>query len=304
MRNAIVVGDVMLDRLVIGRVERISPEAPVPVFEEEGRTVVFGGAGNVFQNLRRQGVSSLLVGATGVGGVSDRMHELSLGGLNLLKELGRHTTEKTRFVTKNGQHLFRVDKESRHPISDETALQIAEFVRGMVAAGPGVLVLSDYDKGVLGSALVCTLIGDAKDHGWPVVSGPKKRISAFRGSTVACVNWREFVAELGVEPKNPEAIGTYGWELANKYGLENLVVTAGASGAYLIPLKGMTEHFKAEPCGRVVDVTGAGDTVLATIAGALCRDEPLPEAVALAMQTAGRAVCGFGTVAVPLPEDY
>lgn len=301
MKNAVVVGDAMIDVLVSGEVRRISPEAPVLVLEEDGIRTTLGGAGNVARNLEAQGIKTTLVAAAGVGAPGDRMHELTRCEVCLVREMGRRTTVKTRYIAGN-RHLFRADRESVHPIEQATAQEIVAIARGKLQDG-AVLVLSDYAKGVLTGALSQTLIDVARSFSSPVIAGPKRDLAKFRGSTVVCLNWVEFVEVLGLEPKNPEAIGTYGWEVANRFELGALVVTAGDLGAYLVERVGPTHRFPAER-PRAFDVTGAGDTVLATIASWYCRggDGQLSEAVALAMLAAGTAVAQLGTVAVPYPE--
>ena len=294
------VGDVMLDRFVCGQVERTSPEAPVPVLLTDRDVYMLGGVGNVVRNLVSLGARATLLSVigddeagrrlTGMIGREERVEP------HLLVERGRPSTEKTRFVA-GGQQLLRADSETTEAIAPRSAESLIGLARDALASCD-VIALSDYAKGVLAPDLVRRLIDAARDAHRPVVVDPKGRDYArYAGASVITPNRLELGYAVGENLETVEAIVAACRRLITRHGLGAILVTRSHEGMTLVSADGRFEHLAAQ-AREVFDVSGAGDTVVATLAAALGQGVDLVAAAALANAAAGVVVGKTGTAVV------
>ena len=298
------VGDLMLDRFIYGEVSRISPEAPIPVVRIGRETAVLGGAGNVVRNATALGAAICFVAVVGDDAVGREV--TAMVGADervepyLLVERKRASTVKIRYIA-DGQQLLRADSETTKPIAKKTG---ATLIRVATDAVPlnDVVVLSDYAKGVLTPAVTKAVIAAARDAGKPVVVDPKGTDYArYAGATVVTPNRLELAGATGMRVDDEASVAEAAAALLERYAIDAAVVTSGKHGMSVVPRDGTPEHLQAE--GReVFDVSGAGDTVVATLATALGRGTPLLEAARLANHAAGIVVGKVGT-AVVYSED-
>jgi len=293
-----VVGDVMLDSYWHGSTNRISPEAPVPVVHVRDEEDRVGGAGNVAINVATLGGKPKLLGLVGDDFAARQLAEMveKQGVTPLLQQVaGSRTIKKLRIVSKH-QQLLRADFEDHFP-----QMAPAELHRAYAAqlADVDVVVLSDYAKGALrGSA---ELIAAARAAGKPVVVDPKgSDFNRYRGATLITPNMSEFEAVVGHCP-DEDAIVTRGAALRDQLGLDALLITRSEKGMTLLVRDHAPMHIPTQ-AREVFDVTGAGDTVVATIAAGLAAGVSLPEAVVLSNVAAGIVVAKLGTATVSAIE--
>ncbi len=301
--SVLVVGDAMLDRYVYGVVRRISPEAPVPVLAVEREVAMPGGAGNVVRNLTAVGAAVAFVSVVGDDQAGSDLTGL-IGGQPgvepwLLVQGGRHTTTKTRFIA-NGQHMLRADQEVVQGIHPRLADRMVKIAADAVAA-TAIVVLSDYGKGVLDGVTAKRLIDAAQAAGRRVVVDPKGRdYSRYAGADIVTPNRAELAEATGMPVDSEEAILAAMRALAAAHGFGAVLVTRSEDGMTLLDGERM-HHFPAE-AEEVHDVSGAGDTVVATLAAGLAGGLPLPVAARLANIAGGIVVGKVGT-AVAREED-
>lgn len=293
----LVVGDVMLDRYWHGTTSRISPEAPVPVVRVDQHEDRPGGAANVALNIAALGAPAYLVGVTGQDEAADALTD-SLRAAHVQVRFQRiaqqPTIVKLRIMSRH-QQLIRVDFEEPF---DTDPQALASDTAAMLA-GVKVLVLSDYGKGALKNHQA--LIQLAKARNIPVLADPKgKDFSIYRGASLITPNLSEFEAIVGVCADDAELVAK-GSELMARLDLGALLVTRGEHGMTLLRPAQPALHLPAR-AREVFDVTGAGDTVISTLAAALAAGEELPQAVALANLAAGIVVGKLGTAAISAPE--
>ncbi len=296
-----VVGDVMLDRYLFGDIERISPEAPVPVVHVTGRRHAPGGAANVAANVAAAGARCQLVGVVGddVAGAALRAALLAqrVSDARIISVDGRVTTAKTRVVAR-GQQVCRVDEEIDAAISGDDLARVTALALEALA-DCDLLLLEDYDKGTLPPALVNALVSAARSRKVPVVVDPKYRhFFAYSGATVFKPNRRELTAAMGAELDlaQPESFRA----AYKRLGAEHLLVTLGAEGMAVV-MGTEIVRVPAESRG-VYDVSGAGDTVTAWVGLALAAGASMEEAAVLANIAAGIEV-GKAGVATVSPEE-
>lgn len=294
------IGDVMLDRFVYGRVERTSPEAPVPILRTDRDVYMLGGAGNVVRNLVSLGAKATLLSVIGDDAVGRRLTDLvgreERVEPHLLVERGRLSTEKTRFVA-GAQQLLRADSETTEAIRPRAAESLLGLARDAFAACD-VVVLSDYAKGVLTPALVSQLIEAARGAGRPVVVDPKGHdFGRYAGATVLTPNRTELALAAGESLESEDAIVAACRALIARHRFGAILVTRSRDGMTLVAAEGCVTHLAAE-AREVFDVSGAGDTVVATFAAALGQGVGLTACAQLANAAAGVAVGRAGTAAV------
>ena len=294
-----VIGDLMLDEYVSGAVDRISPEAPVPVVRVRETEFRLGGAANVARQAAALGARVSLAGAVGQDSTGERLLELcASAGIDtraVVKLSGRATTRKLR-VLGHSQQLLRLDWEDASPCAP------AELERaiGLLTTGskPDAIVLSDYAKGVLSPETIAAAL--ALRGSAPVVVDPKHRdLRRYRGAAAVTPNLRELELAAGeaLDAEDIASIESAARGLARSAGLEALVVTLGARGMLVVPAEDASIWVPAER-REVYDVTGAGDTAIAVLAVALATGAPLSAAAQIANSAAGVAVGQVGAVAV------
>jgi D-beta-D-heptose 7-phosphate kinase/D-beta-D-heptose 1-phosphate adenosyltransferase len=297
--RVLVVGDVMLDRYLHGPASRISPEAPVPVVRVTGQWRALGGAANVAANVVALGARCAIAGCVGddEGGLElgAALAEAGIDSAGLVTVPGRPTTVKTRVMSRHHQ-VARYDMEVDEDLDAANAERLAARVRGLLEAAD-VVILEDYDKG----ALVPAVIRAALDSGGrAVVVDPKARnFFAYAGATVFKPN----LAELEAAAQSPVRADDAAWMrgMRERLRCEHLLVTLGEHGMALLTAGG--EHVRVPAVARsVYDVSGAGDTVTATVAVALAAGASVAEAALLANQAAAIEVGKLG-VAVVTPAE-
>lgn len=299
-----VIGDLILDHYVIGGVERISPEAPIPVLHVKHEHDRLGGAANVAANVISMGGKASLVGALGKDEPGERFTSLAdkTPGLTLLPAqiAGRPTVLKTRMVSQN-QQMLRVDRENNTPLDGHAAATILKNAQRAIKSAKAV-VLSDYAKGVLTKEAAQAFIKLAREAGCRVIVDPKGRdYSKYRGAAAVTPNRGEAEAATGIDCRTMEGVEKAGRELAASLGLEAAVITLSADGVAVVPRKGALTHFPAQ-ARSVYDVTGAGDTFIACFAVCVAAGVDFLTAARLANQAASLKVARFGAVAITREE--
>ena len=292
-------GDAMLDRFVHGRVERISPEAPIPVLAIEGEAEAPGGAGNVARNAAALGAGVELIALRGEDEAGARLARLAGAGSHLLVEAGRPTTLKTRYLA-GGHQLLRTDQERiAAPTSATSVRLLAAFEAALPRAD--AVVLSDYGKGVLSGPLAGEAIGRAKAAGRYVAVDPRGADwSRYRGADLVTPNRRELADAAGTKSADLDAIEAAARRVLGAHALGAVLVTLSEQGM-LIVRPGDALHLPAA-AREVFDVSGAGDTVIAVTAAAIAAGATLEEAARLANIAAGIVVGKLGT-AVAQPRE-
>ena len=287
----LVVGDIILDSYLKGKVERISPEAPVPILEVEGEEFRLGGAGNVAKNLSSLGAKTLLCGVIGKDEAGKMLKNLlERNGIeSFLVEDDRPTTKKTRIVSLN-QQLLRIDWESRKKVEGKVAERLKEFI---MEANVNGIIVSDYAKGVITEEV--TEVVRNKGIFWSVDPRPVNK-HLYRGAFLMTPNEKELMEMMKPLSGGIEELGR---KLKEELKLKTLVVTRGAKGMTLFD-EGI-KHFPAR-ARKVYDVTGAGDTVIATLTAFRLAGASWDEACELANVCAGIVVGEFGTASVK-PEQ-
>jgi len=302
-RKVVVVGDLMLDRFLWGRVRRISPEAPVPVVDLEQETRSAGGAANVARNLSGLGLQVDLVGVTGADPGRDLLlAELTAANLDrdgVLIARDRGTTIKTR-VLGNRRQLLRIDEEKAAPLSEKDRERLLATATRRLAQADALL-LSDYAKGILTEDLCRALIAAARGRGLPVLVDPKaKDFGRYAGATLITPNRGELALATGVAAQDLDALVAAGSVMRKTLNLESLVLTLSEQGLVLIEAAG--NHRLPAVAREVYDVSGAGDTVIATFAAGLAAGLGQGDTAHLANLAAGIVVGKVGTAPITVRE--
>ncbi len=304
--SVLVVGDIMLDRFVYGGVERISPESPVPVLSVSREDVMLGGAGNALANLAGLGAQGHIVSVVGDDAegraVIQQVKALGFETNGLVKDVDRPTIVKTRFLAGH-QQLLRTDYESKEMVSSATRALIldqAKAVMGDVSA----MLISDYGKGLLGRDLIAALIKAAKKHKLPVIVDPKgSDFTLYKGASIITPNKKELSeATDGAAVDSDEDIIAASECLIKECGLEAVVATRSKDGMSLIQKKNAAPLHLRNKDIEVFDVSGAGDSVIATIAAALASGAALEDAARLANAAGSIVVTKVGTAPIRVAE--
>jgi D-beta-D-heptose 7-phosphate kinase/D-beta-D-heptose 1-phosphate adenosyltransferase len=300
--RVLVVGDLMIDHYLWGSCERISPEAPVQIVDVSRETTVLGGAGNVVNNLVELGAD------VGVAGVVDR----DANGLELMKmleninaahagvvvEAGRQSSRKSRIIASN-QQILRYDKESREPIAHETAAEILKKIREDISSYD-LIVISDYAKGVVTQELAQGVIGMADKYGIRVLVDPKGAdFSKYSGAYLLTPNRKEASLASGIGITDEKSLEEALRSIKKQAGLKYSLITLSEDG---IALYDKTVQKFPTVAKEVYDVTGAGDTVIASLAFALGIGKKIEDAVRFANLASGVAVGKIGSATVTLDE--
>jgi D-beta-D-heptose 7-phosphate kinase / D-beta-D-heptose 1-phosphate adenosyltransferase len=300
----LIIGDVMLDRYLWGDVERISPEAPVPVFHLRKQSEIPGGAGNVVSNLAGLGCSVTLIGVRGDDAAGQRLNGLlQHAGIQtrILIDSERPTVTKTRIVS-HGQQLLRLDEEEISPVNAEIRNEILELVEAHLPKY-NAIILSDYGKGLLqAKELAQSVIDLANNHNIPIIIDPKgKDWERYRGATCVTPNTKELELVYGGAAADKEQLVQAMRTTLLQYDLSWLVVTRGALGMCLMN-QSQAPVFIPTVARQVYDVSGAGDTVIATLALGVGSGLTFPDGAKLANLAAGIVVGKMGTQPINLFE--
>jgi len=304
-RRIAVVGDVMLDHFLIGRVDRISPEAPVPVVRFDRDAFRLGGAANVAANVQSLDGVAHLVGCVGDDDAAERLRAAlqaqAIARADLIVDPSRPTVRKVRIVTTRNQQVARVDYEQDTEFDEPTASAVSDAAVA-ASAGSHAIVLSDYRKGVVTQRLIAAVCAAAGTS--PVIVDPKIPDAArYRGVTLLTPNHHEAELMSGTRIRTTDDARTAARHLHDATGA-NVLITWGEHGMWLFDASTSAAVERAIPATarEVSDVTGAGDTVVATLALALAGGASLSEAAHLANLSAGIVVAKFGAATVSRAE--
>jgi len=303
-KRVVVIGDVILDRYLWGRATRVSPEAPVLVVDVDKEELRLGGAANVAQNVRALGAKTVLIGALGDdAAAADLERLLGANGVDsssgIVRDRSRRTTLKTRILAHH-QQVLRADEESREPLPASVHAELWNRARAALEGADAVLI-SDYGKGVVTPELLELLLPELERRSIPSAVDPKEEhFLRYRGVSVITPNTAEASEAWGRRFRSEADLVEAGFGLRDRLQAGAVLVTRGEEGMSLFTSEGHT-HFPTR-ARRVYDVTGAGDTVIATIATALAARATLPEACVLANHAAGLVVAQLGTAAATAAE--
>jgi len=297
-KKILVYGDVILDRYIFGQVERISPEAPVPVVTVEREESRLGGAGNVAANIDRLGASGLLLGIAGRDGFAAEIARLKAKGNLVVRDAGNKTIVKTRIISQR-QQIVRVDREgSIRP----GAAALARIRAGIAVAGIDGIIVSDYGKGTVNAEAMALLKARAVAGNIPIVVDPKPpHFDLYRGVTGVTPNLKEAEQMAAMAIHGDDAIALALNRIRRRYQTRFTLITRGSQGISAAEKNRKIFHLPAFS-REVFDVTGAGDTVVAVLTLALVAGADLREAVALANAAASIVVEKVGTSQVGLEE--
>jgi D-glycero-beta-D-manno-heptose-7-phosphate kinase len=296
-KRILVLGDMMLDRFIWGSVSRISPEAPVPVVEIQKESTCLGGAANVATNIRSLGGIPVPLGVIGNDVEGDRLRKefRQIGSPNggLIIDKGRPTSIKTRILAHH-QQVCRTDREDRSPISSALQSRIAGKFKSVLPSVDAVIV-SDYAKGLISPALLRQTLPLAKSGRKIVCIDPKMRMfSSYKPATIITPNTVETEHASGIPISGTQDLIRAGRKILKESGIEHLLITRGEEGMTLFQSNSSVTHIPTV-AQEVFDVTGAGDTVISTLALSLVAGLPLLAAAVLSNIAAGIVVGKLGT---------
>ena len=302
--RVLVVGDLMVDEYLWGDVDRISPEAPVPIVAVNRESHTLGGAGNVVSNLVAMGASVAVAGTAGRDAAGElllaRFADKGVDTRGIVLQPGRPTTRKTRVIASN-QQVLRIDRETRRPIGAETLERLTAHLES-VLPGMDLILISDYDKGVVTRPLVASVAEAASRHGILTIADPKGLdYTKYRGLDMLTPNQKEAGTAAGIEILSGEDLARAGRIILDKAGLKRLVITLGKDGMLLFDGQEAPWRIASE-ARQVFDVSGAGDTVIALLGLALASGATFLESAACANAAAGIVVGKIGTATATVEE--
>lgn len=302
--SILIVGDAMLDHFLVGSVDRISPEAPVPVVVHDRDEYRAGGAANVAHNASALGARAELAAVVGTDAAAAELRQLldaqGIGTSGLTVDPSRPTTTKLRIVTNRNQQVARIDYEVDDEISGDAEQAVREQVRRLGAAAH-LVVVSDYLKGVVTRTVVEDIVALGRSRGIPVLVDPKiPHIDYYRAATLVTPNHHEAEIASHIRVRSDEDAVRAARVFRERAGCEHVLITRGERGMSLLEGR-VASHFPSA-AREVADVTGAGDTVIATLALALAAGATLGEAASLANHAAGVVVAKFGAATVTPDE--
>ncbi len=284
-QKVLVLGDVIFDKRIVGRVTRISPEAPVPMVEVESESYFLGGAANVINNLRALGAGVAI--ATVIGDdpegsyLTKEIEKVGVDALGVFRDGGRITTMVSRILTPDGHQLLRLDRAENKEIGHEVAMKMASYVKGTINSFD-VLLITDYGRGAVTQELVGSVVKIAKEHGKKVVVNPKKEnFSYYEGVDVIRANRREASYATGVSAINETSIRIMGQKILTSLRCGAVLITWIEEGFHLFERDGKVT-FIPPLVRRPVDVTGVGDTITCALALGLAAGATLEDSARLA----------------------
>lgn len=299
-KKVLVIGDLMVDEYIFGNVERISPEAPVPILDVKDESSTLGGAGNVVKNLVALGADVTVCSVIGFDNTGDLMLKM-LRGLNvnthgLYLDQDRKTSTKTRIIA-GSQQIVRVDKESKEAINNDSKKYILDFIERTIEDYEAVII-SDYAKGVISKDVIDVCVKEANIKNIPVNVDPKeKNYYLYKGVTTVTPNLKELSIGTGVKIQNEGSIDKASQITINKLGCKTVLATRGPEGMSLFTHSGVSHHIPTF-AKKVFDVTGAGDTVISVYTLALISGADEIESSYIANAAAGYVVGQIGAVVI------
>lgn len=302
--HALVIGDLMIDEYLWGRVDRISPEAPVPVVAVERENHTLGGAGNVINNLTAMGAKVSAIGTAGTGKagrmILKKLKDLGVHTRGIISEPDRPTTLKTRIIA-SSQQVLRIDREVRRPISLETLARLKEIMKSMMDQ-VDLIIISDYDKGLVTRELVAHTVDMARKHGVLTLADPKSlKFDKYARVSVLTPNQKEAAVAANMDISSQKDLFAVGEMLLKTVALDKLVITCGKHGMVLFE-KGAPPHVIASRARQVFDVSGAGDTVISLLGLGLASGASFLDSAAVANAGAGIVVGKVGTATPTIAE--
>ncbi len=302
--RALVIGDLMIDEYLWGRVDRISPEAPVPVVAIEAESQTLGGAGNVINNLTAMGARVFATGTAGTGKtgqmIFEKLAELGVETDGIISEPDRPTTRKTRVIASN-QQVLRIDKELKKQITQTTLEKLMAIIKAKIGQ-VDVIIISDYDKGLVTRELVARTVTLAQKQGVLILADPKTLdYSKYAHVNVLTPNRKEAGLAAHIDILTDQDLILAGNKLMDQASLDKLLITCGKDGMVLFE-QGHSPHTIASKARQVFDVSGAGDTVISLLGLGLAAGASFKEAATVANMAAGIVVAKVGTATASLEE--
>jgi D-beta-D-heptose 7-phosphate kinase/D-beta-D-heptose 1-phosphate adenosyltransferase len=303
-RSVLIIGDLMLDHFVIGRVDRISPEAPVPIVQFDHEQYRMGGAANVAHNVTAMGGRASVIGIVGDDADARRLvDELSRAGIGtdgIITDSNRCTTRKLRVVTTRNQQVARVDYESDAEVSGALEAAVIGKIAELSKTADAILV-SDYLKGTISRGVAKATVDAGRARHMPVLVDPKvPHIDHYAGASVITPNHHEAESVTHMRIRSAGEARDAARRFRDRAGCESVLITRGEHGMWLLTPE--TEMALPAEAREVADVTGAGDTVIGALALALAAGASLPDAARLANRAAGIVVGKFGPATVTVDE--
>jgi len=302
--SALVIGDLMIDEYLWGSVERISPEAPVPVVAVDSENQTLGGAGNVINNLVAMGTKVIAIGTAGTGtagrAIFKKLEDLGVETAGIVSEPDRPTTRKTRIIA-SSQQVLRIDREVKRLISQATLETLLAIIETRMAEVDFVII-SDYDKGLVTRELVAGTVALARQRGTLVLADPKSLdFSKYAGVSVLTPNKKEAGQAAAINIQTPEDLEAAARKIIARAGLDRLLITCGQDGMALFET-GQSPATIASKARQVFDVSGAGDTVISILGLGLAQGASFADAAAAANLAAGIVVAKVGTATASIDE--
>jgi D-glycero-beta-D-manno-heptose-7-phosphate kinase len=302
--RVLVIGDLMIDEYLWGRVDRISPEAPVPVVAVERENHTLGGAGNVINNLTAMGAQVSAIGTAGTGKagrmILEKLKDMGVRTHGIISEPDRPTTLKTRIIA-SSQQVLRIDREVRRPISPGTLARLKDIMTSMMDQ-VDVIIISDYDKGLVTPGLVAHTVDLARKHGVLTLADPKSlKFDKYARVSVLTPNQKEAAVAANMEITSQKDLFAAGESLLDTVALDRLVITCGKHGMVLFE-KNAPPHVIASRARQVFDVSGAGDTVISLLGLGLASGASFLDSAVVANAGAGIVVGKVGTATPTIAE--
>jgi rfaE bifunctional protein kinase chain/domain len=302
--NALVIGDLMIDEYLWGKVDRISPEAPVPVVCVHNESHTLGGAGNVINNLTAMGARVRAVGTAGTGKagrmIFEKLNELGIRTDGLVSEPQRPTTLKTRVIASN-QQVLRIDKEIKKEITRDTFEQLLKNIEKNMAK-TDLVILSDYDKGLITAELVRATVTLARKHDIITLADPKSlNFSKYADVNVLTPNQKEASLAANVDIHTIQDLEEAGNKIMDQIRLDKLLITCGKDGMMLFEKGEKSVHIESR-ARQVFDVSGAGDTVISILGLGLASGAGFLQSARIANAAAGIVVGKVGTATASIEE--
>ena len=302
--KTLIIGDIMLDRFVTGYVDRISPESPVPVLAVKSQETMLGGAGNALSNLAGLGAQGQIIAVVGddseAAEIAQNIENIGFSAAHLVKDPSRQTIVKTRYLAGH-QQLLRTDFEHKSAVSKDIEEQVLEVAQKAIK-DCNAMILSDYGKGLLSDTLIKSLIDAAKKENIPAIVDPKGTdFSKYQGATAVTPNKKELAEAANMPTNSDEEVLKAATHIIESCGIEAVIATRSADGMSVIQKGESPTHIRTTDI-EVFDVSGAGDTVIATIAASVGAGASLAEAAKIANIAGSIVVTKVGTAPIRIEE--
>ncbi len=302
--RALVIGDLMIDEYLWGSVDRISPEAPVMVVSVEKETHTLGGAGNVINNLKAMGAKVEAIGTAGTGSagrmISEKLETLGISTDGIISEPDRPTTRKTRVVASN-QQVLRIDREIKKNITPDSFERLVKIMEKKIP-DVDIIILSDYDKGLITRSIVKATVRLAKKHNVMVLADPKALdFSKYDKVSILTPNRKEAGLAAHMDIRSTQDLILAGQKIMTLARLGKLLITCGKDGMMLFETN-EEPYVIASKARQVFDVSGAGDTVIALLGLGLAVGASFKDSAKVANEAAGIVVAKVGTATASIEE--